>query len=107
MKNQPTSFAEPVPCRDAYTGVADNEAELYETVQPTEATVSNLDVGESNEMKNSIELELTDASDNSREEAAESEPFDARQRTMQQTLDATSPSGNRFRAAVVGDGRRG
>ncbi|HEV8068609.1 MAG TPA: AAA family ATPase [Planctomycetaceae bacterium] len=83
------SFEQAEPSRDAYTGVADNDAELYETVPSTVATVSSTrDVGESNEINNSIELELSDASDATWGEVAESELLGAPQRTTQQTLDA-------------------
>ena len=82
------SFAELVPHRDAYTGVADNEAELFETVQPTEATVSNnLNVGETDELENSIELELTDTSDDTWGATAESDLLAPKQ-TTERTLDA-------------------
>ncbi|HEV3301497.1 MAG TPA: AAA family ATPase [Planctomycetaceae bacterium] len=84
------TIEEPVTSRDAYTVVADNEAELVEAVQTTEATKSrDLEVVDVRAKNNSIELESTDAWDNPREELAESQPFDARQRTIQQTLDAT------------------
>jgi type II secretory pathway predicted ATPase ExeA len=83
------SSEEAVPRRDAYTGVADNEGELFEAVQPTEAIVgNNLDVGESRELQNSIELESTDALDDTWGQTAESEFLGASQRITEQTLDA-------------------
>jgi len=84
------TIEEPVTSRDAYTGVADDEAELVEAVQATEATNSrDLEVVDVCAKNNAIELESTDAWENSHEEVTESQPFDARQRTMQQTLAAT------------------